>query len=1398
MADDFKFKLELDTSTFVASLDKAKLQTQAFANEFKKSSDAASSATSSMKAALAQMVASGKGGSDEAAKLRDNIREATKAADSLADAAKSVDKEFEKAGDGGISGLAAKFKEGQAAASSGGGMFGGIASSLGSLVSPAGLVAAGIAGVAAAFTLAMDVGQEFQNKSAELSAVTGQEGAALEDLQNRARNLAKEFGGSASSQLESFTGILSKIGPQLADTPAALTSVANSVNVLSKASGDDAKTSMENLTAVMLQFGVNVNDPIEVMAKGTQIIDELTQSANIGSASISDVAQSMQVVGGTAYGANISMKETNAAIQTLAKGSILGAEAGNSLKNVLLKMQSGSKEAEGALFSLGTNFADLGKTVNTEGITAAVQKLANGMKNLGSDAERTSKLAAIFGSENIKGAQALINNVDSLKAFGKGMEDSAGKAQAAANIRMATLSEQMSRGKAAIEDFALGLYQKISPALSKVADLAFKGMGEIADAVGGLWDSIEPIIMPIVELIGGVLVVAWVNMKNQVVTVIDIVTNTIKRIGEVITPVFDDIKKAIGDVGSNLGSFDEVLSVLKDFYEIIEQVASFVVEVFVTAIQAVAGAIRIVISYFTSAGTGAKDMAGKTEQGSSAFGKLHTVLSNIKGTIGGVVEGFKALKDIVGEAINAIAHLDLSKLSSIFGDAGKNLGDAYNKGFNEASGRGANGETGDALLKAQIETYNKIHTRLEEFRKQAGNLSKAQLDDAKADLKKRLDAETEALIAKNALNKDQAKSLQEYLDSIGARGTGKAGAAGDDDGKKDKKEKSAFELAKAQAGELKDAASVALKQFIDDQNKSILAQGRFEANELEKRAILEKELELQRQLAKDTDALFKKDGKIKIRLDASKGESTTDVNKIITDVESTVTPIELKLAANNAKTQVEQLGAEINLLAYQLNERANVQISATFDPVKFTASYNEQRAAIEEKLKAVEVLAKAGKISDSDASKLTKELNKALADGDKDYKKTKEQFDKDMLEARLAGITDAAQREIEIKVAKLIEQRDKELTNALLTEEQKLAIVKRYQDEIDAVRAKGAKTTKTGFDGMAESFADMLKSELEGIKKTSAESKQASEKKIEEVAKERDGLNKQLASRTLSYQDYNDKLAELDKKAADASAGINGEKNATIQALQNTTNKVLGKALVEESAKQAKLFTDVKDKGSKAYEGLAKSAVGSFAAMVVSGKNTTDALKQTAIDTIGTLIDTYIPGIIAGFLAFLGPFALPAGLAAAQLVKGLFASAIGGFATGVVDLQGAGSETSDSIPAWLSRGESVVTARGTRQPGMKELLSHVNRGGDLSSWVVNNHGHLFEQKPETSYGKARDYTVDNSGLLRSLLFRLERIERNTNAIGLPELKTVRLDVKHDPSLAIKALDRQTQVRRAAL
>jgi hypothetical protein len=102
--------------------------------------------------------------------------------------------------------------------------------------------------------------------------------------------------------------------------------------------------------------------------------------------------------------------------------------------------------------------------------------------------------------------------------------------------------------------------------------------------------------------------------------------------------------------------------------------------------------------------------------------------------------------------------------------------------------------------------------------------------------------------------------------------------------------------------------------------------------------------------------------------------------------------------------------------------------------------------------------------------------------------------------------------------------------------------------------------------------------------------------------------------------------------------------------------------------------------------------------------------------------------IIQGF-AQLGPIGgaiaaiTTAALTAAQIsaIQSQPPPAAPGFAKGVIGLNGPGTETSDSIPARLSRGESVITARGTNfaqtnYPGLLEFLNTRNR---FATGVIN-------------------------------------------------------------------------------
>lgn len=336
--------------------------------------------------------------------------------------------------------------------------------------------------VTQALQVVAKAGIEYESSLQAVGAITGLAGAPLDALGQSARNLAKEFGGSASSQLESFQGILSKMGPSVANTPEALALLAKNVNILSAASGDDAATSMNAIVDAMLQFGLVTGDAMTDAETSTKIINGLAASAGVGAAEIPQVAQAILQAGVAAKGSNQSFEQMNAAIQVLAVGGKTGSEAGVALRNVMGLLQKASGPAEASLRSMGLSSKELGEILNKEGLNQAMIRLKQGMSSFGTEAEKNAALMNIFGMENASAAGILMDNTDAYDEFLKGIiagQEGTGAAFEQASQRMDTAGTQMEIWKAKINDAFIGLSQAMGQGLTAVVGFA----GEMAPLV---------------------------------------------------------------------------------------------------------------------------------------------------------------------------------------------------------------------------------------------------------------------------------------------------------------------------------------------------------------------------------------------------------------------------------------------------------------------------------------------------------------------------------------------------------------------------------------------------------------------------------------------------------------------------------------------------------------------------------------------------------------------------------------------------------------------------------------------------------------------------------------------------------------------------------------------------
>lgn len=355
-----------------------------------------------------------------------------------------------------------------------------ITGNLGAALGPA----AAVAGIGAAFAKAIGEGSEFQAGVAELSAITGVGGAALDNMASKARALALEFGGSASGNVTAFKGILSKLGPDIAESPVALESMTRAVNTLSAATGDDAAASMDALTTGLLQFQVSLDDPVAAADEMGKMMNVMAAGAKFGAAEVPQISDAIKVAGVAASGAKVSFEETNASLQALAAGGKVGAEAGTALRNVLGKLGEGRflpKEVQAELKTAGVDINKLGDT--SLSLTDRLREL----NKISGDAALTQKL---FGTENAAAAQILIRSTDSIDDLtGKITGTSVATEQAA--INQATFAAGMERFKALMSEIAISIFNAIGP-----------GLAAGLNVLSGSLSTIAPVIVPLIGLVG--------------------------------------------------------------------------------------------------------------------------------------------------------------------------------------------------------------------------------------------------------------------------------------------------------------------------------------------------------------------------------------------------------------------------------------------------------------------------------------------------------------------------------------------------------------------------------------------------------------------------------------------------------------------------------------------------------------------------------------------------------------------------------------------------------------------------------------------------------------------------------------------------------------------------------
>ncbi len=309
----------------------------------------------------------------------------------------------------------------------------------------------GLQGLSSKLDSLLEPGAALNASMSDLSAVTGQTGKGLKQIEKYARQAAKTFGGSAADSVEAYKLVLSQLGPEIAQVPKALALMGSHIKTTSKTMGNDTKAASEVLTTAMNQFQVSLADPMKAAEEMGKMMNIMAAAAKAGSAELPAIKAALEQSGMAAKMAGISFAETNAAIQVLDKAGKKGSEGGVALRNVMATLAQGRflpKDVQEELVAVG---------INVDTLTDKSLSLAQRLKPLKAVMEDGALISKLFGKENANAALALLSGLDAMNQYTTAIQGT-NTATEQANIIMDSYPERMSRQKAFVDDLKITLF----------------------------------------------------------------------------------------------------------------------------------------------------------------------------------------------------------------------------------------------------------------------------------------------------------------------------------------------------------------------------------------------------------------------------------------------------------------------------------------------------------------------------------------------------------------------------------------------------------------------------------------------------------------------------------------------------------------------------------------------------------------------------------------------------------------------------------------------------------------------------------------------------------------------------------------------------------------------------
>ena len=448
----------------------------------------------------------------------------------------------------------------------------------------AGGLVASTAAVGAFAKASINAGSNFDSAMSQVAATMG---TTVDKIQNL-RDFAQEMGSTTAFSATEAADALNYMALAGYDADTSMKMLPNVLN-LAAAGGIDLASASDMVTDAQTALGLSIDET-------SAMVDQMAKASSKSNTSVQQLGEAFLTIGANARNVKGGTQELSTVLGVLADNGIKGTEAGTHLRNIMLAMNPTTDKAVNAWEKLGVSAYDADG--NMRELPEVFAELSEAMKDM-SEQEKTDTLSAMFNKTDLASIQALLGTTtERYDELSKAIGNAKGAAGAMADTQLDNLAGSVTLFKSALEGAQIAVSDQLTPTLKEFVDFGAEGLGTLTQAFneGGLdgamnalgtllSDGLKMLIdkIPVVIEAGGKLLMALVqgiitNLPAILQTALQIILELARGIIEAIPTLIPAITQVIIDIATMLTEPDTLVSLIMCAADLIVALAEGLVE----------------------------------------------------------------------------------------------------------------------------------------------------------------------------------------------------------------------------------------------------------------------------------------------------------------------------------------------------------------------------------------------------------------------------------------------------------------------------------------------------------------------------------------------------------------------------------------------------------------------------------------------------------------------------------------------------------------------------------------------------------------------------------------------------------------------------------------------------